>query len=127
MQRTGIVLTFCLLIGLILQGCAGTRAPRAEVPAEFTDGILRAEFRADPVSTYDASWAALGDFNMKITNSKRDSTGGFIHAVQPDGTEVNMELRTRDQETTTVAIRVGTQGDEELSRAISRRISVHLR
>jgi hypothetical protein len=129
MQRPGIVLTFFLLIGLIVQGCAGARngAPQAEVPAEFTDGILRSEYRADPVSTYDASWAALNDFNMKITNSQRDSTGGFIQALQPDGTGVNLEMRTRDQETTTVTIRVGPQGDEELSRAISRRISAHLR
>jgi hypothetical protein len=128
MQRTGFVFTFCLLIGLIVQGCGiGNGVPRAEIPAEFRDGVLLTEYRADPATTYNAAWAALNDFNMKITSSKRDATGGFIQAIQPDGTGINMELRTSDRENTTVAIKVGPEGDEELSRAISRRISSHLR
>jgi hypothetical protein len=128
MQRTGIILTFCLLIGLIVQGCGiGKDAPRAELPAEFTDGVLRTEYKSDPLTTYNAAWAALNDFNMKIINSKRDNTGGYIQAIQPGGTEINLEMRTRDQENTTVAIKAGPEGDEELSRAISRRISSHLR
>jgi hypothetical protein len=128
MQRSVNVLPLFLVIGLMILGCGARReAPRVEAPAEFTQGVLRADFRADSLNTFNAAWAALNDFNMKINNSKRDATGGFIEAIQPDGTGVNLQLRAKEPETTTVAIQVGPQGDEELSRAISRRISAHLR
>jgi hypothetical protein len=122
---------FFLLIGLMAQGCARfeevAERPVAEVPETFADGVLLTEFRADPLRTYNAAWAALADFNMNVTASKRDSTGGYIEAVQPDGRKVTLSLRAKNQTDTTVAVRVGDLGDEELSRAISRRIMAHLR
>jgi hypothetical protein len=126
MKRASILILFFLLIGLTMQGCSQFRSrPYLEVPGVYADGVLVTEYRAGVLQTYDAARAALDDFSMKITRSEKDATGGIIEATQPDGRHVDISLRAKGPDTT-ASIRVGPGGDEEQSRAISRRIAARL-
>jgi hypothetical protein len=126
MKRAVNLILFSLLIGLALQGCSALRSrPYLEVPGVYSGGILVTEYRAGVIQTYDATRSALDDFNMKITNSEKDATGGMIQATQTDGTQVDISLRAKGADTT-AEIRVGPEGNEEQSRAISRRIAARL-
>jgi hypothetical protein len=126
MKRASKLIMFSLLIGLAFQGCSAMRTQSyLEVPGVYADGILVTEYRAGVLKTYDAVRTALDDFNMKVTKSEKDATGGTIEAVQPDGRHVYISLRAKGPDTT-AGIRVGTGGDEEQSRAISRRIAARL-
>jgi hypothetical protein len=127
-MNPGRTFAYFLLLVLLMLGCAPTMpvGQPEQTPLAFTNGVLQAEYRTDSKRAYDAAWAALQDFNMKVVNSKRDATGGYIQAIHPDGRDINVSFRALDQENTAVGIRVGDLGDEELSRAVIRRLEAHL-
>jgi len=126
MKRAPTIIIFSFLIGLTIQGCSQFRSrPYLEVPGAYADGALVSEYRGGVLKTYDAVRAALDDFNMKVIKSEKDATGGTIQATQQDGRHVDIALRAKGPDTTT-SIRVGPYGDEEQSRAISRRIAARL-
>lgn len=123
----GFVLVI-LCVSFTMQGCAAMRGGQeyGEAGSTFSNGALITDYKADVLKTVDASRAALRDFNMTITSAQKDATGGVITARMSDGTDVAISLRAKDSDVTTASIRAGTGGDEELSRAISRRIEAHL-
>lgn len=117
---------------LLLQGCGmmsrtrGYSPPYGASSAIYTGGVLQATYPNTVFRTSDAARDALRDFNMTVTGSERDSTGGRITAVTREGTPVIVTMRAEKPDITTTGIRVGEYGNEELSRSISRRIEAQL-
>ncbi|MFO0754000.1 MAG: DUF3568 family protein [Thermodesulfovibrionales bacterium] len=113
---------------LAVQGCvtAKTSPPYGAASAVYSNGELRATYAEAVLKTFDASRKALQDFNMNIGNAQKDSTGGILDATLPDRTPVHLVLRKAPEGATEVSIRVGS-GNEELARAISRKVEARLR
>lgn len=117
-----------LLAGFVLQGCATTH-PTGAASAVYSDGTLTANYDGNVFKTADATIAALKDFNMTVTNSRQDASGGRIDARRADGTAVSISLRALGSDVTVAGIAadtVGPFGDEEFSRAVSRKIEDRL-
>lgn len=126
-------ITLLTLLGavLLLQGCGmmGTRGyspPYGESSATYTGGVLQATYPNTVFRTSDAVRDALRDFNMTVTESQRDTTGGRITASTREGTQVVVTMRAQKPDITTTGIKVGEYGNEELSRSISRRVEAQL-
>ncbi|HEX8950183.1 MAG TPA: DUF3568 family protein [Dissulfurispiraceae bacterium] len=128
MTNAKITLISFLLAGFMLQGCSLFRSGPATGPvsAVYTNQTLTENYDGNVFKTSDAAVSALKDFNMTITNSQKDASGGNIDARRSDGTTVNIALRALGKDTTLADIKVGALGNEELARAIGRRIEAHV-
>jgi hypothetical protein len=116
---------------VLLQGCVpllavGAGAVAAGGTVAYVNGDLETTYPAALNRTWDATMGALQDAQLRITDTQRDATQGTIKAQQADATPVTVSLETAGPNTTDVKIRVGTFGDEEVSRTINRRLAARL-
>jgi hypothetical protein len=120
-----------LSTSLMLQGCvpllaAGAGAVAAGGTVAYMNGDLETTYPAAMNRTWDATMGALRDTQLRITDTQKDAAQGTIKAQQADNTPVTVSLESAGPNTTAVKIRVGTFGDEEVSKAINRRIAARL-
>ncbi len=129
MRNARMAILILLFSGIVFQGCSLIKSgpPTGEASSVYMNGTLSETFNGSVFKTFDAAAAALTDFNMTVTNSHKDASGGMIDAKRPDGTVAGIALRAQGSDTTVAGIRVGAAGDEELSRAIARRIEAHIK
>jgi len=122
------IMVFLLGSSLMLQGCGfligaglGTGAGAATVA--YVQGELQTIYAAPFDRTWAASLSALKDLKISVYNTQKDPNEGSIEATEAGGTKVKLNLKITGPDTTSVKIRVGTFGDEELSKTISKKIS----
>jgi hypothetical protein len=123
----GVMLSACLT----LQGCvplvaAGAGAVAAGGTVAYVRGDLETTYPAPLNRTWDATMGALREAQLRVTDTQKDAAKGTIKALQADDTPVTVSLETAGPSTTAVKIRVGTFGDEEVSKSINRRIAARL-
>jgi uncharacterized lipoprotein len=116
---------------LLLQGCGALLAGGAGAAAgagtvAYTRGEAQSTYPASFERTWNATMGALQEANLKVQDTDRDGSKGTIKAVQADDKNVTVGLEPAGPGTTSVKIRVGTFGDEEVSRAIHNRIASRL-
>jgi hypothetical protein len=116
---------------LILQGCGALLAGGAGAAAgaggvAYVRGEAQSTYPASMDRTWNATLSALRDANMQVTDTERDGSQASIKAKAADDKSVNVALEPAGPGTTTVKVRVGTFGDEEVSRAIHQRIASRL-
>ena len=125
-RKTGIFWIFFAV--LIVQGCAVIRPARyGPEAAVYANGGLAVTYADSVNRTFEAARDALKDFDISITSTQRDPTGGIIRGTGKDGAGVSVALKAKGPDTTTAVIRVGRSGDEGLSRAIARRTDSRLK
>ncbi len=119
---------FLLLFSMLMMpGCVAIIGAGAGAgTVAYVRGELQTAYAASFNRTWDATIAALNDLGITIYNTKRDATEGDIEATKTDGTKVKINLKPKGQGVTSVRIRVGIFGDEEVSRTISDQISRRL-
>jgi hypothetical protein len=110
--------------GALVAGGAGAAAGAGTVA--YVRGELQSTYPASFDRTWNATLAALQESDLRVTETERDGAQGTINARRTDDTAVTVNLERAGPGTTTVKIRVGVFGDEELSRAIHRRIASQL-
>jgi hypothetical protein len=125
----GMVLVL-ISMGLMLQGClllaVGAGAGAGAATVAYVKGELKTTYAASLNRTWDATLSALKDLRINVYSSKKDVTEGDIEATKADGTKVKINLAPAGPDTTSVSIRVGIFGDEEVSRVINRQIASKL-
>ena len=125
--RKGVELLFLFSV-LVLQGCValvvGAGAGAATVA--YIGGELQTTQQAAFNRTWEASQGAMKDLEFKVNSSHKDATGGIIEAEKADGTKIKLKLKPEGTDTTSVKIRVGVFGDEDVSKLINRQISKRL-
>jgi len=125
----GMILVL-ICMGLMLQGClllaVGAGAGAGAATVAYVKGELKTTYAASLNRTWDATLSALKDLQINVRSSKKDATEGDIEATKADGTKVKIVLEPAGPDTTSVRIRVGTFGDEEVSRVINRQIASKL-
>jgi hypothetical protein len=126
MVTKGISL-FLLCAVIIMQGCVAVVGAGAGAgTVAYVRGELQTTYAASFNRTWEASLASLKDLGITVYNTQKDATEGDIEATKADGTKVKINLKPTGSDTTSVKIRVGIFGDEEVSRTISNQISKRL-
>lgn len=115
------VLTFsgCVLflVGAGLAVGAGTVA--------YVEGELKTADNVTMDRAWNASLGAMQDLEFKVTKSQKDALAGLIVARRADDTRIVVRLKEQTDQVTEFRIRVGTFGDEALSRLIYEKIKSH--
>ncbi len=115
-----------LPVFLCLQACPEKSEYPLTNTAQYTNGVLMATYDRDITITFKAAQAALRDFDIKITNAKKNGNQSEINATRPDGTNITILMRSHGRDITTTAIKVGPSGEDEFSHELSKRIEEHL-
>lgn len=91
----------------------------------YTSGELRAADEISMDRSWEASMKAMKDLEFRVTKSQKDALAGEIVARRADDTRIIVRLKSQTQQVTEIRIRVGTFGDEALSRLIYDKIKSH--
>ena len=72
--------------------------------------------------TWDASLAAVKAYDLKVESDRHDSMGGEIQARRADGEKVLVKVRSLDDKTSEVSVRVGP-GNKNMAEMIHEKIT----
>ncbi|MBZ0154968.1 MAG: DUF3568 domain-containing protein [Alphaproteobacteria bacterium] len=130
-KTTGIAFVLLVLTGLFVQGCVTVEKfpspPFGTEAALYSQGELQVTFADTVFRTFEAARGALADNDIVINSAQHDMSGGTIEGTRRDGTKISILLRAKKPDITVVNIKVGTFGDEALSRKISSNIESRLK
>jgi len=124
MRRTAsayiVVFSVC---GLLLQGCGalilgGAAAGVGAGTVAYIKGELKSTESVDIATAWRAGKQTLEDMGFVITREDRDAVKGKLVALGVDNRKIRIKFERKGDHVTEVNIRVGTLGDEEVSRLI---------
>lgn len=130
MQKVRPVL-LALAIGGFLAGLSGclalaTGAAAGAAGVAYAQGALRGSVEANPQEFIQAAEDTLREMGITIQEAAADEAEGHIDAQTANDRDIDITARREDAGRSEVSIRVGTFGDEELSRDIYNRIVARL-
>lgn len=114
---------FCCLS----MGCAplfffGAGSAAGVVGYKYYHGALTVIYQAPFMETWDATFKAVDQMNIKAGHSDHDLTSGKIKANGADKRPVTISFKYKSARETEVVIRVGCLGDKQVSMAIKDKI-----
>ena len=128
-NRTILALAACLSV-LACSGCAVLLVGGAVAAGAGTVVWVKGELKATVDGTLDHAWAAsqaaLKDLQMPVTGQEKDGLQGKLTARAAGDKKVTILVKKATGTTTDIGIRVGTWGDEPMSREILDKIKKHL-
>ena len=92
----------------------------------YVDGEVSATEGASLNRTWDATLAAMKDLEFPVTSQAKDALEANLTARNASNTSITIKLKNLSNTSTEIRIRVGTFGDEALSRTILNKISARL-
>jgi hypothetical protein len=111
-------------------GCAlfvvGAAAGAGAAGYAYVEGILKSTEQASLNRVWSASLGAMKDLEFPITKQVKDALTGNITARNARDKKIDIQLKKISDDTTEISIRVGTFGDENLSRVILDKIKKRL-
>jgi uncharacterized protein YpuA (DUF1002 family) len=112
----------------MLTGCAGVLIGGAAGAGTmaYVRGELRDQLRASPAETREAIREALRDLELETTREEADRLSGTFKARTGGDKDVTIYYKRIESDITEIRIRIGTFGDEDLSRTILRKIEDNL-
>jgi hypothetical protein len=119
-----------LLSLLLCNGCAlflvGGAAAAGAGAVYYIDGELKDTESAPLDAVHTATLAGLHDLQFAVVNDNKDALNYKILARTATDTKITIILAKQSSTVTEIRIRVGTFGDEQLSRQILDKIKAHL-
>ncbi len=121
-----------LIGGLLLQtaGCAflliGGAAAGAAAGVMYHEGELRADLDANPPDVIKATERAFRDLIWTKESAQSSATDGIATARTATGRDVRVTVQRQTETASRIGIRVGTFGDENLSRLLYDKIKFFL-
>jgi hypothetical protein len=131
MKKTKLLMTVLMASLLAFgSGCvlfvAGAAAGAGVAGYAWVNGEIEATEAASLTRTWEASLAAMGDLQFPVTSQAKDALEGNLTARNAKNTSIKIRLKYLSNTSTELHIRVGTFGDEALSRIILNKIHEHL-
>ena len=131
MKKTELLLMAWLaLLVTLTNGCAlfvvGAAAGAGAAGYAWVDGEVKTTEASSLNQTWDASLAAMKDLEFTVTDKSKDALSGYVTAQTADNKTIKISLKYISNTSTEIRIRVGTFGDESLSRIILGKINSHL-
>lgn len=120
-----IALVAALAIPLGLPGCSSSPPPAAGTFNAVTRE-LEATLDAPIDRAFAAGERAVKDMKFEVSSARSDALVGVIRASMADGTAVHVELKKVTDRTTLVTIKIGTLGDQAVSRSLLDQIRKNL-
>ncbi len=110
-------------ISLLLNtGCAAVLLGGGAAAGAGTILYVKGELQSTEDVPIDKAWRAtvlaVDDLGFAVTSRKKDAVSARLTALTADNKDVKITLNRKAEEVTHIGIRVGTFGDESLSRLI---------
>jgi len=131
MNKTKLLMTLSLAALLAFgSGCvlfvAGAVAGAGVAGYAWVNGEIKTTVSASLNQSWQASLAALNDLQFPVSSKSKDALEGELTAQNAKDTTIKVSLKYISNTSTEIRIRVGTFGDEALSRTILEKIRAHL-
>jgi Protein of unknown function (DUF3568) len=131
MNKTKLLMIGLLASLLVLtNGCflfvVGAAAGAGAAGYAWVDGEIKTTESASMNQTWDAAQAAMKDLQYPVTAQSKDALQGELDARNASNTKISIKLKYISNTSTEIRIRVGTFGDESLSRIILGKINNRL-
>jgi L-fucose isomerase-like protein len=111
-------------------GCAvvavGAAAGAGAAGYAYVSGVLISTESASLDRTWNATLAAMKELEFPITSQRKDALQASLVARNAYDKKISIRLKKVAEQSTEVRIRVGTFGDETMSRAILEKIKKRL-
>jgi hypothetical protein len=117
----------CVSLLLLLSGClavAGAAAGAAGLA--YFQGALRGTVKANPQQFIAAAKKTLQEMDIKVQGVAADATGGHVYGLTANNQAIVISATSNGNDISDFSIRVGTFGNESLSREIYNRIAARL-
>jgi hypothetical protein len=115
-------ITLLGIISLINSGCAAVLLGGGAAAGAGTILYVKGELRSTEEVSLDTAWiatqAAIKDMEFVTGTAEKDAVSARLIAYTSDSREIKITLKTQSDKLTEIGIRVGTFGDESLSRLI---------
>ena len=85
---------------------------------KYVKGELESTEKVSLDKAYQATEKAMGDLEFTITSKQKDAFDGEVIARRATGKKVTVKLKKQSNSVTEIKIRVGTFGDEYISKDI---------
>ncbi|MCC5790426.1 MAG: DUF3568 family protein [Opitutales bacterium] len=122
-----IVLGFLPLLAFAFSGCVAVVAGGVGAgTVAYVRGDLQTKLEEPHEAVFEASLRAVDSLGFALVEQKGDAVSGEIVARTSQDRRVRIQTKEESAETTGLSIRIGTFGDEELSRRILREIEGNL-
>jgi hypothetical protein len=121
-----------LLVVMIpfLEGCAlflvGASVAAGIGTAAYVNGELSVSEEVGVDKTFKATVSAMNELEFKVTEQQKDAVSGKVIAKMANGTIIRIYVHRETDRVTVIRIRVGTFGDEALSKLIHDKIRKNL-
>lgn len=125
------LLASLVVLGLVINiGCAAAWIAGGAAAGAGSYAYIARELKStEEVSldrAYQATQQAMKDLEFTITSKQKDAFYGEVIARLASGKKVKVKLKKKSGSLTEIKIRVGTLGDESMSRQIHKTIKKHI-
>ena len=130
-MKTKLMIT-ALMASLLafVNGCVlfavGAVAAGGAAGYAYVDGEEKATVGSSIDRTWSATLGAMKDLEFPVTSQAKDSLEANLTARNASNTEIKIRLKNISPTATEIRVRVGTFGDEPLSRTILDKINARL-
>lgn len=125
-SKQGLLIIILGMSLLMNCGCAAVLVGGAAAGAAGTVLYVKGELHSTEDVSLDRAWnatqAAIRDMGFIVTANEKDAVSGTLVALTADNTKIKIVLNRKADNMTEISIRVGTFGDESMSRLILERI-----
>jgi hypothetical protein len=121
-SKQGLLITIVGMGLLMNSGCAAVLVGGAAGTVLYVKGELHSTEGASLDRAWNATQAAIGDMGFTVTAKDKDAVSAELNAITADGKRIKIVLNREADNVTEISIRVGTFGDESMSRLILERI-----
>lgn len=115
-----------ILTGCLAAAAVGGAAAAGAGTVAYIKGELKSTEEASLNKTWSATVAAIDDLQFLVTNKIKDDVSAELDAKTADNKTVQIQLKRVSANLTDLSIRIGTFGDESLSRYILSKIKARL-
>jgi hypothetical protein len=109
-----------LVVAVAAGGCGKSYVAVGEenVKVSYDFGVLKVVLARDVDALSGASLTALEELKIPVVNKSKDKLIGRVEGYTSDGRTVSIWMEALSEGVTKLSIRVGTFGDEALSRVV---------
>lgn len=115
-----------ILTGCLAAAAVGGAAAAGAGTVAYIKGELKATEEATLEKTWEATVGAVDELEFLVINKVKDAVSAELEAKTADNKTIKIELKRVSENLTDISIRVGTFGDESLSRYILSKIETRL-
>ena len=115
-----------ILTGCLAAAAVGGAAAAGAGTVAYIKGELKATEEATLNKTWEATVAAIDELQFLVVNKLKDNVSAELESKTADNKTVKIQLKRVTDNLTDISIRIGTFGDESLSRYILSKIEAKL-